>query len=84
MKRILVAALAVAVGLILNSCGNMDIFGPAFRYDRAIIQTPDGKIIEGQVEIWLGFSSDQIQVTIEGKTYLVDAENICLIAGSED
>lgn len=82
MKRILVAALVAAVGMILNSCGNKDLFDTVYRYDRAIITLPDGEIIEGQVENWTDYEDgEQIQVKIDGKIYLVHAENICLIAG---
>lgn len=84
MKRIAIAFLATIAALTLNSCGNMDIIDTVYTYDWAIIQMPNGQIVEGEVKRWTDYvDGDQIQVEIEGKTYLVHANNICLIAKEE-
>lgn len=81
MKKIVIVFLATIAALTLNSCGNADIIDTVYTYDWAIIQMPNGEIFEGKVQSWRGYrSGDQIQVKIEGKTYLVHANNICLIA----
>lgn len=72
MKKIfLLVVTAILISLILCSCGN-----------RAIIYAPNGaKIAEGAVTNWKDYDdSDQLQVCINGKTYLTAAENIVLIA----
>lgn len=82
MKKTFIAIMTAAIALTLNGCRNKDLFDTIYRYDKAIILLPDGKVIEGQVESWTDYEDgDQIQVKIDGKTYLVHAENICLIVG---
>lgn len=81
MKKIVIVFLVTIAALTLNSCGNMDIIDTVYTYDWAIIQMPNGEIVEGEVKRWTDYvDGDQIQVEIEGKTYLVHANNICLIA----
>lgn len=81
MKKNVIVFLATIAALTLNSCGNADIIDTVYTYDWAIIQMPNGEIFEGKVQSWRGYrGGDQIQVKIEGKTYLVHANNICLIA----
>ena len=81
MKKIVIVFLATIAALTLNSCGNRDIIDTVYTYDWAIIQMPNGEIVEGEVQSWKDYKDgDQIQVKIDGKTYLVHANNICLIA----
>lgn len=50
-------------------------------YERAIIYLPNGEVIEGKVSSWTDYEDgDQIQVKIDGKTYLVHSSNIVLIS----
>jgi ribosomal protein S1 len=52
-----------------------------YYYDRAIIYLPNGEIVEGKVTSWTDFKDgDQIQVKIDGKTYLVHSSNVVLIS----
>ena len=39
------------------------------------IKLPDGTIIEGKVDNWTDYEGDQLQITIDGTTYLVHAAN---------
>lgn len=81
MKKFFIAILMAAVVLIMTGC-NKNLIDTVYQYDKAIIMIPDGEIVEGHIESWTDYEDgDQIQVTIDGKTYLVHAENICLIAG---
>lgn len=85
MKRtvaiILVLALAIGCVFALSGCGNKQIFDTTYTFNRAIISLPDGTVVEGKVERWTDFEDgDQIQVKIDGTTYLVHSSNICLIA----
>ena len=50
------------------------------KFDRAMIKMPDGSVVSGKVDNWLGFDDgDQLQVKIDGKTYLTHATNVALI-----
>ena len=62
-----------------SSC-NKQMFDTAYKYNRAIIQLQDGTVVDGKVESWTDFEDgDQIQVKINGVTYLVHSSNITLI-----
>lgn len=51
-----------------------------FSYDNAILALPDGSVISGKIESWKDYDDgDQIQVKIDGTTYLVHSVNIVLI-----
>lgn len=80
MKRIRIIAFILMVALTLTAC-NKQIFDTTKKFDRAIISLPDGSIVAGKVESWLDFEyGDQIQVKIDGVTYLVHSSNVALIA----
>lgn len=83
MKKIIFVAVMM-IALVLSGCGNRQAFDFVFKYDRAIVSLPNGEIVEGEVDSWTDYEDgDQIQVKIEGVTYLVHSEDIALIAGSE-
>lgn len=64
----------------LTGCGNMQVIDTTVSFDKAIIQFPDGEILEGKVDSWRDYDgSDQIQVKIDGTTYLVHSSDIVLI-----
>lgn len=76
-KKLLLVAV---VGLLTCGCGNKQLLDTTYIFDSAIIQLPNGEVIEGEVESWTDFDDgDQIQVKISGKTYLVHSENAVLI-----
>ena len=84
MKRYITLALTAAmVFLILCSLlgwGNKQLFDLTYTFDTAIISLPDGSVVNGSVSSWTDFEDgDQIQVVIDGKTYLVHSSNIALI-----
>lgn len=79
-KKVMVAMMLVATVVGLTAC-NQQIFDTTYTYDRAIISLPNGEIVEGKVTSWTDFEDgDQIQVKIDGKTYLVHSVNIVLIS----
>ncbi len=52
-----------------------------YNFDRAIIELPNGYVIDGEVESWCDYeNSDQIQVKIKGTTYLVHSSDVALIS----
>jgi hypothetical protein len=83
MKRIFAIILAVVMLLCvvftLSGC-NKQIFDTTYNFKTAIISLPNGEIIEGKVDSWKDFEDgDQIQVKINGVTYLVHSSDICLM-----
>ena len=82
MKKILATVLAVmllAAVLLLGGC-NKQMVDFTYSYEYAIISLPNGEVVEGKVTSWTDFEDgDQIQVRIDGKTYLVHSSNIVLI-----
>lgn len=81
-KRIVTVLLAavLAVGA-LTGCGNKDMWDTVYTFDYAVIQLPNGEVVEGRVESWTDYEDgDQIQVKIDGITYLTSTLNCTLIA----
>ena len=85
-KIIIVIAVIVAllVGALIiyweSTHGNRRLIDTSYRFDRAIIQLPNGQVVDGKVSSWLDFDdSDAVQITIDGKTYLTHYVNVCLI-----
>ncbi|HAN20358.1 MAG: hypothetical protein A2Y15_06810 [Clostridiales bacterium GWF2_36_10] len=71
----------IVLVFILSSCGNKQLIDTTYTFDRAIIELPNGEIIDGEVQSWKDFEDgDQIQVKINDKTYLVHSSKIVLIA----
>ena len=83
MKKIIVLLLAVIVVLaasLLAGC-NKQMVDLTYSYEYAIIGLPNGETVEGKVSSWTDFEDgDQIQVRIDGKTYLVHSSNVVLIS----
>lgn len=80
-KRIVLMLLLVAICLGLCACGNKDMWDTVYTYDRAIISLADDSVVTGRVQNWLDYENgDQIQVKVDGKTYLVHSMNVTLIA----
>ena len=49
-----------------------------YEYNWAQLKMPDGTIVEGKVESWCDYEGDQLQVVIDGVTYLVHSSNIVM------
>ena len=83
MKKVIAVLLAVIVLLtvcLLSAC-NKQMVDLTYSYERAVLSLPNGEVIEGRVSSWTDFEDgDQIQVRIDGKTYLVHSSNIVLIS----
>lgn len=72
--------LLLTILVTTTSCGNRQVFDTTYTFNKAIIGMPDGSVIEGKVQSWKDYEDgDQIQVKIDGKTYLVHSSNIVLI-----
>lgn len=82
MKKIISVILMIfMVASLCVACGNRAVFDTTWSFERAIIFLPDGEKIEGAVTTWDDYeSSDMIQVTIDGETYLTHSSNVILIS----
>ena len=83
MKKIialLLAVIALLSALILSGC-NKQMVDLTYSYEYAIIGLPNGEVVEGKVSSWTDYEDgDQLQVKIDGKTYLVHSSNVVLIS----
>ena len=77
----LAATLFVVAMLLMFLTGcNRQVIDTTFSYDNAILALPDGSVVSGKIESWKDYDDgDQIQVRIDGTTYLVHSANIALI-----
>ena len=83
MKKVIAFLLAVilVVGVLLLAGCNKQMVDLTYSYEYAIIGLPNGETVEGKVTSWTDFEDgDQIQVKIDGKTYLVHSSNVVLIS----
>ena len=80
MKKILAITLIMIMMVSLVGCGNQQIFDTTYKFDYAIIELPNGKIVEGKIDRWKDYDGQQIQIKIDGVTYLTHSENIVMIA----
>lgn len=80
MKKILAVLVLVALMVALTGCGNRDMFDTVYTYDEAVLSMADGTIVRGKVQNWRDYEDgEQIQVKIDGVTYLVNSVNITLM-----
>lgn len=71
------AALLIGVKCIYNR----QIFDMTYSYEYALLWLPGGELVEGKVDSWRDFDDgDQIQVKIDGVTYLTHFANVVLIS----
>lgn len=80
MKKIIIVSIILVVAtLILSGC-NKQIIDWNYKFDRAMVMLPDGSVISGKCDSWRDYEDgDQLQVRIDGKTYLTHATNVALI-----
>lgn len=85
MKKYLIVALALASIIALAGCGNRDMIDTVYSYDKAIVRTQGGLVIEGKPESWRDYEdSDMIQVTINGVVYYTHGSNVTFIKEYKD
>ena len=80
-KKIICLISAFAMLLALSACGNKQLFDTTYTFSKAIISLPDGTVVEGKVTSWNDYEGDQIQVVVNGTTYLLHASNVALMTG---
>jgi hypothetical protein len=79
MKKILAVLVLVVLMVALTGC-NRDMIDTVYTYDEAVLSMADGTIVRGKVQSWRDYEDgEQIQVKIDGVTYLVNSVNITLM-----
>lgn len=79
-KKLALIVSAITLAMSLSGC-NKQVVDLTYSYDRAIISLPNGEIVDGKVQSWTDYEDgDQIQVKIDGVTYLVHASQVVLIS----
>ena len=80
MEKFFVIILVIVTYFSIVVC-NKQLLDTTYSFDKAILALPNGEIVEGKVQSWADFEDgDQIQVKIDGKSYLVHSSNIILIS----
>lgn len=79
MKKYISVLLMIMMLFALVGCGNQQLFDTTYTFDYAIIGLPNGEVVEGEVESWNDYDGEQLQIVIDGATYLTHSENIVLI-----
>lgn len=78
MKKILtVCVSALAVIMLMTGC-NKQVLDLTYSYSWAQLKMPDETIVEGKLNSWNDYEGDQLQVVIDGVTYLVHSSNVVL------
>ena len=84
-KKVLAVMLTSLMILGLTGCGNKDMFDTVYTFDRAIIELPNGEIVEGKIDRWTDYEDgDQVQITIDGTIYLVHSSKCVLINDKQE
>jgi len=80
MKKLSIFLLTAMLLLGLSGCGNKTLFDTVYTFRYGIISLPNGEVIEGKVTRWTDYEDgDQLQITIDGQTYLVHSANVVLM-----
>lgn len=74
----LLAMALVVLALIFTSC-NYQVVDLTYEYNYAYIQLQNGEVVEGHVSSWKDYEGEQLQVTIDGVTYLTSSYNCTLV-----
>lgn len=79
---VLSIALIIAAGFWGTSLfTNKQLFDTTWSFEYACIALPDGSSVDGKIESWTDFEDgDQIQIKIDGVTYLTHIENVVLLS----
>lgn len=79
MKKIILIVILFVLVITLCSC-NRTIIDTTYHFDRAQIILPDGSIVKGNIQKWRDYEGEQLQIRINGTTYLIHSENAVLIS----
>lgn len=77
-EKIIVGVASVLASALLMAGCNKQVIDLTYEYSWAQLKMPDGTIVDGNVESWCDYEGDQLQVVIDGVTYLVHSSNIVM------
>lgn len=78
-KKLLAFVTVIGIACLSTSC-NYQVVDLTYNYNYAYIQLQNGKVVEGRVEAWRDYEDgEQLQVEINGITYLTNSYNCTLI-----
>ena len=81
MKKLLVIFTVLLSSVELTGCGNRRLIDTTYTYRYAIIELPNGEIIEGNIDSWADDdNSDAICVRINGIDYYTTSNNATLMS----
>ena len=75
-----ITCLMMLIGCVVLCGCNKQVIDTTFYYSWAQLKMPDGTVVEGKIDSWCDYEGDQLQVRINGVTYLVHASNVILRA----
>ena len=75
LNKILLAGM---MALMLTAC-NKQVVDFTYSYEYVIIKLPDNTIVEGKVQSWKDYEGEQLQIVIDGNTYLVNSVNVVMM-----
>ena len=78
MKKIILICMLMIALIAMTGC-NKQIIDMTYNFDTAIISLPNGETISGKVQSWKDYEGDQIQVKMNGITYLLHSSNVVLV-----
>lgn len=78
MKKILTVCVSALAGIMLMTGCNKQVVDLTYSYSWAQLKMPDETIVEGKLNSWNDYEGDQLQVKIDGVTYLVHSSNVVL------
>lgn len=84
MRKIFMAGVSATASVLLLAGCNKQVIDLTYEYSQAQIKMPDGTVIEGKVDSWNDYEGDQLQVKINGTTYLVHSSNVILWNGAKE
>ena len=80
MRKFTIVVATIVLAISLSGC-NKQVVDLTYSYERAIVSLPNGEIVDGKVQSWTDYEDgDQIQVKIDGVTYLIHASQVVLIS----
>lgn len=78
MRKVRLFGALMFMTLTLTGC-NKQVMDLTYNYNYAVIQLPDGTIVEGKVQSWNDYDGEQLQVKIDGVVYLCSSYNCVLM-----
>ena len=81
-EGLIVVIILIIALMIFGMVGcNYQMVDLTYSFERAVMSLPNGGFIEGEVDSWMDYeNSDQIQIVIDGVTYLTHISNVVLIS----